>query len=169
MKNAKQILRATLLVMALISVVSCKNETKKKSIDTEKIATADLEQSQPEFKDANVAETFKHYLHLKTALVKTDAKDAENGAKMIASTTENVDVKTLATALASETDIAKQREQFSKLTELLKPILLSNLTSGEIYEQNCPMALSRGANWFAIEKQINNPYFGDAMLHCGSL
>ncbi|WP_299781908.1 DUF3347 domain-containing protein [uncultured Formosa sp.] len=167
MKNVKQIISITVLAIALFSVVSCKNETKEAGVAHQEVAEADVKQSSPEFKDAAVAATFQHYLHLKTALVKTDAVDAKQGAELIANTTENPEVKALATRIALESDIAKQREQFSDLTTLLKPILVASLASGEIYEQNCPMALKGGANWFAVEKQINNPYYGDKMLRCG--
>ena len=169
MKNVKQILSTTLLGIALLSVVSCKNETKETGVTHEEAAVSseNLKQSQPEFKNANVAATFQHYIYLKNALVKTDSADAKKGAEQIANISENSEIKTLATRIASESDIAKQREQFSDLTTLLKPILVASLASGEIYEQHCPMALKAGANWFAVEKQINNPYYGDQMLHCG--
>ncbi|WP_159023079.1 DUF3347 domain-containing protein [Formosa sp. L2A11] len=165
MKNVKKIMSITVLGIALFSVISCKNEPKK--VEKQEVAAADIKQSNPEFKDTIVAATFQHYLHLKTALVKTDAVDAKKGAEMIANTTENPEIKALATQIASESDIEKQRKLFSDLTTVLKPILVTSLSSGEIYEQNCPMALNGGANWFAIEKQINNPYYGDQMLHCG--
>ncbi|MDW5289764.1 DUF3347 domain-containing protein [Formosa sp. PL04] len=169
MKNAKQIISLTVLGIVLISVVSCKGDAKETEtiIEQDDITVVEIQQANPEFKDATVAATFQHYLYLKNALVKTDAIEAKKGAEMIANTTENSEIKALAVVIASEPDIAKQREQFSDLTTLLKPILVASLSSGEIYEQNCPMALSGGANWFAIEKQINNPYYGDKMLHCG--
>ena len=165
MKNSKQIISVMALGIVLISVVSCKNETKKAV--PEQVEEVEVVHSNPEFKDVDVTETFQHYLSLKDALVKTDAKEAKKGAELMATTTSNEEIKTLAMAIANETDIAKQREQFSELTTLLKPVLNGSLVSGEIYEQNCPMALKGGANWFAIEKQINNPYYGDKMLHCG--
>ncbi|CDF78617.1 conserved hypothetical protein (DUF3347) [Formosa agariphila KMM 3901] len=171
MKNVKHIINATVLGIALISVVSCKNETKEKSVETavesSKENTVEVVQAKPKFKAANVTATFQNYIKLKDALVNTDAVAAKNGAELIANTTENSEIKALASAIASESDIAKQREQFSDLTTLLKPVLVANLSSGEIYEQHCPMALKDGANWFAVEKEINNPYYGDKMLHCG--
>jgi hypothetical protein len=26
----------------------------------------------------------------------------------------------------------------------------------------------KGGNWLSLEEEINNPYFGKQMLHCGS-
>ncbi|HAT69560.1 MAG TPA: efflux RND transporter periplasmic adaptor subunit, partial [Flavobacteriaceae bacterium] len=38
------------------------------------------------------------------------------------------------------------------------------------YIQECPMANNNnGAQWLALEKGIKNPYFGEAMLDCGSV
>ncbi|MHA7944974.1 DUF3347 domain-containing protein [Formosa sp. 3Alg 14/1] len=165
MKNIKQIISVMALGTVLISVVSCKNETKKAVPQQEE--EVEVVHSNPEFKDANVEKTFQHYLSLKDALVKTDAKEAKKDAELMASTATNEDLKKLAVKISEENDIKIQREQFSELTTLLKPVLKGSLVSGEIYEQHCPMALKGGANWFAVEKQINNPYYGDKMLHCG--
>ena len=39
-----------------------------------------------------------------------------------------------------------------------------------LYVQKCPMANSnKGAIWISTEKEIKNPYYGDAMLTCGSV
>ena len=39
-----------------------------------------------------------------------------------------------------------------------------------IYIQHCPMAdNNKGADWLSLNKAIKNPYFGDKMLHCGSV
>jgi hypothetical protein len=46
----------------------------------------------------------------------------------------------------------------------------SKLSMGSIYVEYCPMANdNEGAYWLSNEKQIKNPYFGDAMLKCGSV
>jgi Cu(I)/Ag(I) efflux system membrane fusion protein len=48
------------------------------------------------------------------------------------------------------------------LTESFDPF------DGTIYLQHCPMADSnKGADWLSLEKEIRNPYFGEAMLTCG--
>jgi Cu(I)/Ag(I) efflux system membrane fusion protein len=45
------------------------------------------------------------------------------------------------------------------------------LTSDEtLYVQFCPMANdNQGAQWLSTEEEIRNPYYGDAMLSCGSI
>lgn len=44
-------------------------------------------------------------------------------------------------------------------------------TSGRtFYVQHCPMAFDNtGANWLSNSEDINNPYFGPNMPHCGSV
>ncbi|MFB9054234.1 DUF3347 domain-containing protein [Formosa undariae] len=173
MKNAKQILGIAVLGLALSGFTSCKNDkgttentapTVAPTVEHKEMA---MEQSQPKFKDELVGATFQHYIHLKSALVKSDNAEAKSGAKMMAETTTDESLKVLAVKISEENEIKIQRELFSDLTTALKPIIAGNIISGEIYEQNCPMALKGGANWFAVEKQINNPYYGDKMLHCG--
>lgn len=43
-------------------------------------------------------------------------------------------------------------------------------SKGPVYEQYCSMAFDNtGATWLAVTKEINNPYFGEMMLHCGEI
>ncbi len=40
----------------------------------------------------------------------------------------------------------------------------------KLYSQFCPMAdNNKGGFWLSLEEEIQNPYFGDAMLTCGSV
>lgn len=170
MKKAKQLIGIAILSATLVSVSACKNEKSNTNAtadhDTE--ATASNEQVAPiTFKNATVNNTFKHYIQLKSALVKGNAEAAKKEAKMISGVCEVEKIKEISAEIASENDIKNQRELLSDLTTALKPVLVANIVSGEVYEQHCPMALNDGANWFATEKEVNNPYYGDAMLHCG--
>ncbi len=43
-------------------------------------------------------------------------------------------------------------------------------TTGPIFEMYCPMAFDdKGATWLQKEEEIQNPYFGAAMLKCGEV
>ncbi|MDF4223267.1 efflux RND transporter periplasmic adaptor subunit [Maribacter sp. M208] len=63
------------------------------------------------------------------------------------------------------------RVEFKKLSEDF--IAISSYVIGlesPIYVQHCPMANGNtGADWLSLEKAIQNPYFGDKMLTCGSV
>ncbi|MGJ5640574.1 DUF3347 domain-containing protein [Formosa sp. S-31] len=170
MKNVKQILGIVVLNAILISASGCKEDKSnagKSEMENAAHSEMSTQNTVPEFKDASVASTFQHYLHLKTALVNGDMAEAKKGAQMMVEVTKDLKIKTIAYSIAEAEDIKKQREVLSELTTALKPLLVEHITSGEIYEQHCPMALNGGANWFAVEKEVNNPYYGDAMLHCG--
>ena len=79
--------------------------------------------------------------------------------------------KTL-TDLAEQTDIKSAREQFDVLSQQMIKVAKRFGSTGEgpIYVVHCPMAFdNRGADWFQVAEDIRNPYFGDAMLKCGSI
>ena len=40
------------------------------------------------------------------------------------------------------------------------------LTDAPVYKAYCPM---KKAYWLSAEKEIKNPYYGSAMLSCGSV
>ncbi len=65
----------------------------------------------------------------------------------------------------------ERRENFIFLSEaMIKTLAAFGLKDREIYVDYCPMADSdKGAYWLSLEKNIRNPYFGDAMLTCGEV
>lgn len=72
--------------------------------------------------------------------------------------------------IITTTDHNAQRLQFINLSKALINAIQSFGTNDEqpLYIQFCPMANNhKGAVWVSREKEIINPYFGDAMLHCG--
>ncbi|MDC6350173.1 efflux RND transporter periplasmic adaptor subunit [Zeaxanthinibacter sp. PT1] len=74
-------------------------------------------------------------------------------------------------AIAGNEILDNQREHFVILNENL--IALAKNTNNlpeELYIVQCPMANNnQGALWLSKDKQVRNPYYGDAMLSCGSV
>lgn len=72
-----------------------------------------------------------------------------------------------ATAISQSNDLKVQREKFATLSAnfflLAKSVKLS---SEPVYQQYCPM---KKASWLSNSKAIKNPYYGSAMLTCGSV
>lgn len=68
-------------------------------------------------------------------------------------------------------DVVKQRKAFKTLNDHLLPIAKMISSHKETwYVQECPMADNdTGGQWISLEDKIINPYFGDAMLHCGAV
>lgn len=74
-------------------------------------------------------------------------------------------------AIAENASIENQREHFIILNEnmVALAIQIQGLPS-TIYIQKCPMANNnKGAIWLSTDEEIRNPYYGDAMLTCGSV
>lgn len=73
--------------------------------------------------------------------------------------------------MAGTQDIEALRESFSVLSDNLYESLKTFGVSGvTVYHQFCPMAFdNKGAYWLSNNTEIINPYFGDEMLHCGSV
>ncbi len=74
-------------------------------------------------------------------------------------------------AISSSSDLEKQREYLVVLNENMVALVMNIKELSEVlYVQKCPMANSnKGAIWLSSEKEIRNPYYGDAMLTCGSV
>ncbi|MEH6406606.1 MAG: efflux RND transporter periplasmic adaptor subunit [Leeuwenhoekiella sp.] len=125
------------------------------------------------------------YLQLKDALVASKAELASAKAKTLQNSLEEIEtasaskmlqahIKASKNALAvidSSTDLKIQRDNFYKLSENMIA-LAENLTTYKdtLFVQKCPMANnSEGASWLSKERDVRNPYFGEAMLTCGSV
>lgn len=159
MKNTtKHFLRYSILILLItFSFQACKSDKKS---DTEVVTTTQEE---------NI---FQAYLNLSDALIKSDAKLAQTNANALAEAYEKEEneIVLLAVTISEIDDLEEQRTLFYQLSQKMENFISNNVHSGEIYKQFCPMAFNdTGAFWFSTSKEILNPYFGDAMLHCGSI
>lgn len=116
-------------------------------------------------------QTLDHYLEIKNALVETDLYAAQKAANKMFSTDLPDQLKGPIMTIANTSTIETQRLAFEKLSIEMYQIISSNPVKGKmIYKQYCPMAFDNaGAFWLSAEEQVMNPYFGDMMLHCGSV
>ncbi|HSP40420.1 MAG TPA: DUF3347 domain-containing protein [Gillisia sp.] len=139
------------------------------SMSEEKILNDEIS---AEFEDDRIASVYQHYIHIKNALVRTDATLAQDRAKAMVADLENseanADVATAARSISTSNDVNQQREAFSNLTKAMETELEGAIASGEIYKQFCPMAFEgKGDSWYSNSTEIRNPYYGDKMLKCG--
>ncbi|NNL79886.1 MAG: efflux RND transporter periplasmic adaptor subunit [Flavobacteriaceae bacterium] len=156
--------------------------TEKNGSDPDKTTT------KMEFSDA-FQSTFKpvitSYLKLKDALVESDLEQTAVFAKETLIVLKKVDQNDLKAmershltksidmldAIAKSDKLEDQRAFFVTLNENMVAIA-NNLIALEnaLYVQFCPMANdNKGAIWISADKEIRNPYYGDAMLKCGSV
>ncbi|GAA4837075.1 DUF3347 domain-containing protein [Algivirga pacifica] len=120
----------------------------------------------------NGKEILQAYFDIKNALVESEQEKAKKAAqKLIATAGDNQEIAKSTALLVAATSIEKQREAFEMVSEHVYHLAVEKgLSSGTIYRQFCPMAFSnKGAYWLSDEEKILNPYFGDKMLHCGSV
>ncbi len=117
-----------------------------------------------------VKQLINQYANLKDALVKSDfeaSTSAYDRVNALLLQLNNTDFK----ASNQINNIEELRKEFILLSEAVITIVkASNPTNTKLYVQRCPMAdRGEGARWLSFSDQIRNPYYGDAMLTCGSV
>lgn len=69
-------------------------------------------------------------------------------------------------------DMGERRARFESFSAAVDLAIqhFGSALEGPVYRVHCPMAFdNRGADWLQADKTVNNPYFGAAMLRCGSV
>jgi len=132
------------------------------------------------------------YIKLKDALVKSDAMDAIKNIQLFESALDKIDMSLLNTdahtifmkavseikkyseEIKHNKEIDLQRAAFGNLNKDLLNVIntfgIEMPNNKPVYLDFCPMAdNNKGSYWLSFDKEINNPYFGDAMLRCGEI
>jgi membrane fusion protein, copper/silver efflux system len=135
----------------------------------------------------NLEEVMAQYFLLKDALVASDAREAALGAAAMNREMDALDITPEGheahinnivsemqddlSHIAETSDLEHQRAHFESVSDKLYEIIkMTGVHEGTIYRQYCPMAFNdNGAHWLSTEREIRNPYFGNAMLKCGSV
>ncbi|WP_245224777.1 DUF3347 domain-containing protein [Pseudozobellia sp. WGM2] len=174
--NRNKILAATAAVT--MTLASCGEQKTKQDaeistqqeIEQPKNQTADI--ADASFSDGMTGKVFQNYQQIRMALVDSDADGVQTTAGNLAESfsEEREDIKKIAIAMAEATDIEKQRELFSDITEKVEPMFKESISEGTIYKQFCPMAFDgKGGYWISNVDEIRNPYYGEKMLKCGKV
>lgn len=143
----------TLLVLVFV-ITSCGSGTKESNQGTTNTKTT--------------ASPVESYLAIKDALVKTDATEASNAAKAFLNINSNQILTESLETIANASDVKVQRQAFETLSMEMYEVVKASSNESPLYKQFCPMAFNnKGAFWLAAEEEVNNPYFGNMMLHCG--
>lgn len=132
---------------------------------------------------------FNDYIKLKDALVKDASNNVVTASKKLVANLIKIDMKLLtekeihnhwmslekeikasATTISKTSNIKEQRNHFKHLSSHLINALQLFGVNEQVFVEFCPMAdNNKGAYWLSLEEKIVNPYFGDAMLTCGSV
>jgi hypothetical protein len=172
-------LKNAVLSLGLISfmgIAACSSGDKKHAtseadgVEQENAA----ESAMPSFAEEKVGLVYSDYITLKDALIESDEKNVGITAGALQASLSETSHKAaadLAAKIASASSLKAQREPFNDLSiEMEKILKAAELSGGTIYKQYCPMANNDdGGYWFANEKSIRNPYYGDEMMTCGSV
>ena len=130
---------------------------------------------------------YNDYLKMNDAFIDSNAKTVANEAKKVIKALESVDMALLKgdahmawmdqleilnstlSAISKSNYIEKQRHEYIQFNlAFYESIKMFGLENSTAYFQYCPMANDdKGAYWLSNNKEIRNPYFGDAMLSCG--
>ncbi len=127
---------------------------------------------------SEISPILSSYYKIKDALVKSNINAAAvNSAEFLKAINDTE--KTLiplafknslvndAVIISQSNDIKVQREKFATLSASLFALAKTIKLSAEpIYQLNCPM---KKAIWLSDNKAVKNPYYGSAMLTCGSV
>lgn len=134
---------------------------------------------------SSLQELLRQYLDLKNQLVESNAVNAQKSATALNGKIENLAAQALsekeakvftslkdalskhAKELSSQADLAKQRVSFAGLSQSMIDLFkIVSVKESSLYVDYCPM---KNAYWLSTEKTIRNPYYGNAMLSCGSI
>ncbi len=122
-------------------------------------------------KVARLREALDAYLPVAAALAGDDDPAAQAAARKLEDAVDG-ELEPLARAVAGAADIEARRAAFQPLSDaLIERIREHGIDAlGSAYVVHCPMAFGNtGADWLSAEPKILNPYFGDAMLTCGTI
>lgn len=148
------------------------------------ISATDQQPANPEADPFNAL--FTAYFALKDALVASDAKQAAAHAGAFAAAVKAVPMERMGpdvhgvwmqvmeplantgATIAAKADLDAQRKAFAELSTPMLALVNVAPRAEPVYYDHCPM-YAGGADWLSMEKPIKNPFYGSAMLSCGSV
>ena len=123
----------------------------------------------------NTSELLNNYISVKNALVNSDGRAASQAIKTFYQSLKNEENLPIRAELLKATEklqkagdnIDKERAAFNDVSTIMWDLVKDSENVNElIYYQYCPM---KKAYWLSMEKEIENPYYGSAMLSCGKI
>jgi len=174
----------TFTVDAAAQLQGKKSMMNQQMMQDESAMMGDMEMSFSNSFSTEFNKALPSYLKMKDALVASDAGQVSAFAKATSKKLKEISTTDLGKmekqhymksiemldAIATNENLENQRAHFVILNENIVPIAMNIENSANYYVQKCPMANNnKGAVWLSTEEEIKNPYYGDAMLTCGSV
>ena len=148
--------------------------------------TEETQQRAPDNFEGQFAQVLQAYFETAEALAADDFKTATEKMKLAQSRLKQADPKLLdeekrkqwnqinesasqaAQQFLNAPNIEAARTAFEPISEQMEKAVRAFGSGGlvPVYRLHCPM---RGAYWLQPREQVNNPYYGESMLRCGSV
>jgi Cu(I)/Ag(I) efflux system membrane fusion protein len=120
------------------------------------------------------------YLTIQTSLAGDDLAKAKSGAARLTQAIKSADgsaemmadLGASARLIGEASDIESARKSLLNLSHQMMQLVKEAGTTGgkALYIAHCPMAFDgEGGSWIQADKTIANPYYGAAMLRCGTV
>lgn len=178
------------LFTLIFTLIACGDNKQQSSVDHSTMEHSKMDHATMESNEMKSEETalrnssplsevINAYLNLKNALIIDDTVAAAKAGEHIALATSQIDkpelkavldqVQAIGTAIANE-PLAGQRAQLELIYVPMTTLIDALGTSQTLYQQYCPMYNNnQGGSWLSTVETIENPYFGNKMLRCGSV
>lgn len=184
-KEDEIVTNGTFTVDAAAQLLGKKSMMNKPEEEENMTAMQPMKMKFPSLFQKEFKEILPMYLNMKDAFIVSDGKTVSDIASTMYQKTQNFDSTTLGKmelahldktrsmlkAISENNEIEKQRDHFVILNENIVVLAMNMGTlKNTLYVQKCPMANNNnGAMWLSNDKVIRNPYYGDAMITCGSI
>ncbi|HEX7262303.1 MAG TPA: DUF3347 domain-containing protein [Luteolibacter sp.] len=119
-------------------------------------------------KEAHADHMLEGYSAISTALYKDDLAAAQKAAAGMVKHDKDSAMAKHSQGIADSKTIEEARKHFKELSDAAIPVAKEKKM---MHEMHCPMAFeNKGANWLQKSvDEVQNPYFGAKMPHCGKM
>jgi hypothetical protein len=158
----------------ILALMSCTNG-KRSSSSAKLPPPAEKDSEGIQLDNAQIQGIYESYIALKNSLVASkyaDSKIAANQLNIYLADYQGCETTALiAKKISVSRNLQEQRKEFTYLSsDVIAMFKHTPIKQGVIYVDHCPMANhGEGGDWLSAEKKIQNPYYGSAMLGCGSV
>jgi len=162
-------------VVLMLVLAACSNAQSPKESSHSTEVEAPVANVAVELENPKLQSIYNNYVILKDALVASDYAPAKAAAasleKQLSGYEGCENTSLIAKKISESKDLAAQRKEFTYLSsDVIALFSHATLKKGSIYVEHCPMAnKGDGGSWLSSEKKIQNPYYGDEMMECGSV
>ncbi len=168
-------IKLSISIFAIVALLGACNQTQENKETPVSDSLVKVPAVEVELRDTSMNQAYKCYEDLKDVLVTSNPSEARIAAAELGAALRKIkgseNTAVLADKIANSTDLSEQRTSFTALSnDVIKLFKQSEISSGSIYVQYCPMAnAGEGGYWLSSKEEIMNPYYGDEMLHCGEV